>query len=118
MKNYKLSTAIRKAQGPTCKNGRYFFRGRSTALGGAFKEKYGLPLPNEEGITDGLFEAWPELLLEVHPINVPNMEQKRGPTAKGPELTDRILFDVISILNDSYKWPRERIADWVEELGY
>jgi len=109
MRNYKLSTAIRKGVGLTCKNGDFFHRGKLCALGGAYKATYGLPFPSQDEIIKRLFASWPELSEFQMWVDVPKCID-RG--------TVPVLIEIIGELNDKHKWTRDKVADWVESLGY
>jgi hypothetical protein len=51
-----------------------------------------------------VLQEWPDLDFETVPI-------------PGESYSDSIV-NGIETLNDKYKWTREKIADWLESLGY
>jgi hypothetical protein len=72
------------------------------ALGAAVHAKTG-ELPHDNYKEVGML--FPQLMSQVkHPI-----------TSRSQEL--RFLSNVITDLNDNWKWSREQIADWLESIG-
>lgn len=72
------------------------------ALGAAYEGLHGEPPFDEKIAYRRLSAAWPELAAYV---TVPNTSHAIR------------AEDVITTLNDSEKWSRERIADWLESIG-
>lgn len=64
-----------------------------------------------EKVADELVKIWPELETAVAPDKRPKELQDRGRAG-------HYLKWVIADLNDILGWTRERIADWVESIGY
>lgn len=114
----KLSDAIRKGseQRPQA-FGTYFQTGKardeiigSCAMGAAIEGYTGLA--DDRGYSE-LLEAFPiiehvKVLLPVEPI------AKIEPPISWNTTFD--LDDAIFELNDTYKWTREQIADWIEKI--
>ena len=112
----KLSEAIKNGAKirPQCYGGLFQIDGseiKSCALGAAL-EGAGLYTPSEEELlaSTTLFNAWPEL--GGGDCLCPS---KRHPSDDTEEFHLEIL---IEHLNDTHRWTREQIAEWLEGKGY
>jgi hypothetical protein len=80
------------------------------ALGAAYEHiTGGLPYPDYEHgeyVNKTIYKA-----CGLNHFRVPYPEE----TFNGKEA---YLFDVVSTLNDTFKWTRERIADYLDSIGY
>lgn len=100
MNTLKLSEAIRlgSMMRPQCFED-YYRNGGSCALGAAL-EAVGHPFGNNHPGREE--DRWPILLtVDAMPC---------------PEHCGQPMFNAITHLNDFHRWPRERIADWVESI--
>jgi len=81
------------------------------AVGAAYEVLQGLPR----------IDTWGEVLISSQYLL--GINEKVGVITKGithPETGDGHddLYCVIESLNDNYRWSRERIANWLSEIGY
>ena len=84
--------------------------GNTCALGAAFHAKSGMS-PREYGkmveVSDKVSEMFPQLKNKII-FHIDDYFEERQYTLK----------QIIIYFNDLLKWPREQIANWLEEKGY
>ena len=114
----KLSEAIREgAKIRPQAFGKFFAEGEeqatSCALGAAMEGAGLVPMPLNFGNAgyDTLRQEWPEI--EAQEITCPAGCKNDWRCEAGGSIED-----IIQHLNDTCRWTREQIADWLQERGY